>query len=271
MTFLFAFFPSLPLPPPSLPPSPSPSPSLPPSLPSLPPSPSTHSERGKSWSIKTPFISHLTSLSVEWSLLVKQVIVILTPLMIYPMLPGVLVAKKAIFKSSQIPHICGGGTVFFVTPSTHRYFKEAEMREEGGTPSIVGAVRAGLAMQLKEAVSSESIMSLEEDLCRHVFSEWEGVEELVVVGPHHVPRLPIFSFLVRHPPSRLFLHHNFVCALLNDLFGIQARGGCSCAGPYAQVRWRDCDLFVKCLLWSCVPGRTCWGLVRKWRGSTKPL
>ena len=127
-----------------------------------------------------------------------------------------------------------------VTQRKHRYHVDPEEREEGGTPSIVGAVRAGLAMQLKEAVSSETIMSLEEDLCRHVFSEWEGVEELVVVGPHHVPRLPIFSFLVRHPPSGLLLHHNFVSALLNDLFGIQARGGCACAGPYGQVRHMQC-------------------------------
>ena len=148
---------------------------------------------------------------------------------------GVLVAKKALFSSSRTPHMCGGGTVFFVTPSTHRYFKEVELREEGGTPSIVGAVRAGLAMQLKEAVGSDTIMALEGELCRHVFSQWEGVEELVIVGPHHVPRLPIFSFLVHHTQSGLFLHHNFVCALLNDLFGIQARGGCSCAGPYGQV------------------------------------
>ena len=99
----------------------------------------------------------------------------------------------------------------------------------------MGAVRAGLAMQLKESVGSEHIMALEEEVCSHAFSQWEGVEELVLVGPRHVPRLPIFSFLVRHPQSGLFLHHYFVSALLNDLFGIQARGGCSCAGPYGQV------------------------------------
>ena len=154
---------------------------------------------------------------------------------------GVLVAKKSLFDPSVSPHGCGGGTVFFVTPLTHQYFKEIELREEGGTPSIVGAVRAGLAVQLKEAVGSESIMSLEEDLCRRVFSQWEAVKELVIVGPHHIPRLPVFSFLIRHPPSGKFLHHNFVCSLLNDLFGIQARGGCSCAGPYAQVYYMHAD------------------------------
>ncbi len=148
---------------------------------------------------------------------------------------GVLVAKKDLFKNST-PHGCGGGTVFFVTPSSHRYFQEVELREEGGTPEILGSIRAGLAVQLKESVGSEVIMSREEHLTRLAFREWADVRELVVVGPDKsVSRLPIFSFLVRHPQSGLFLHHNFICALLNDLFGIQARGGCSCAGPYAQV------------------------------------
>ena len=148
---------------------------------------------------------------------------------------GVLVAKKELLVN-QTPHSCGGGTVFFVTPTDHRYFKEGEMREEGGTPSIVGSIRAGLAIQLKEAVGSEWIMSREEELCRRVFREWESVDELIVVGPRSVPRLPVFSFLICHPATGRFLHHNFVCTLLNDLCGIQARGGCSCAGPYAQVR-----------------------------------
>lgn len=70
---------------------------------------------------------------------------------------------------------------------------------------------------------------------------WGTVPDLILLGPGNVPKLPVFSFVVRHLPSGRLLHHNFVCALLNDLFGIQARGGCSCAGPYAQVgvsAWR---------------------------------
>lgn len=70
---------------------------------------------------------------------------------------------------------------------------------------------------------------------RRVQSSWGKVPDLILLGPGDVPKLPVFSFLVRHLPSGRLLHHNFVCALLNDLFGIQARGGCSCAGPYAQV------------------------------------
>ncbi len=123
-----------------------------------------------------------------------------------------------------------------MTRGQHRYSENPEVREEGGTPEILGSIRAGLAVQLKESVGSDLIMSREEALTQLAFREWSAVKELVLVGPHQsVSRLPIFSFLVRHSASGLFLHHNFVCALLNDLFGIQARGGCACAGPYGQV------------------------------------
>lgn len=72
--------------------------------------------------------------------------------------------------------------------------------------------------------------------CRKALEKWRPLSEtLVLLGNIDVPRLPIFSFLIRHPQSGLFLHHNFVCAILNDVFGIQARGGCACAGPYAEV------------------------------------
>ena len=126
---------------------------------------------------------------------------------------------------------------FQVIRSQHKYSDNPEVREEGGTPDILGSIRAGLTVQLKESVGSEVIMAREDKLVRLAFRKWEGLRELVVVGPDKsVSRLPIFSFLVRHPLSGLFLHHNFVCALLNDLFGIQARGGCACAGPYGQVR-----------------------------------
>ena len=72
-------------------------------------------------------------------------------------------------------------------------------------------------------------------LHRKALVSWSNTSNLVLLGSTSAPRLPIFSFLVRHPIAGVFLHHNYVCALLNDLFGIQARGGCACAGPYAQV------------------------------------
>ena len=141
---------------------------------------------------------------------------------------------------------------FQVTKGHHRYHDDPEIREEGGTPAILGSIRAGLAIQLKEAVGTEWIMSREEELCRRVFREWESVHELMVVGPHSVSRLPIFSFLIRHPTSGLFLHHYFVSALLNDLFGIQARGGCSCAGPYGQVSQNEMKLACLAMYSQCL-------------------
>ncbi|CAG0904104.1 unnamed protein product, partial [Darwinula stevensoni] len=132
--------------------------------------------------------------------------------------PGILIAKKNLFRNI-VPETCGGGTVFFVTKEDHRYLKDIENREEGGTPAIIQSIRAGLAMQLK----------------MKAWNAWNDVEELVILGSQWKTRLAIFSFLVKPFPKRnLFLHYNFICVLLNDLFGIQARGGCACAGPYAQ-------------------------------------
>nr|CAD7399828.1 unnamed protein product [Timema cristinae] len=148
--------------------------------------------------------------------------------------PGVLVAKKALFKNT-VPNGCGGGSVFFVSRDGHRYLQDTELREEGGTAAVVESVRAGLVMQLKETVGVPSIMLREDKITRMVLSHMRTIPELILLGSNSgsIKRLPIFSFMVRHPRG-VFLHHNFVCAVLNDVFGIQARGGCACAGPYAQ-------------------------------------
>lgn len=150
-----------------------------------------------------------------------------------PDTPGILVAKKKLFVNA-VPSGCGGGSVFFVSRTGHRYLREVEVREEGGTPSIIGAIRCGLAFQLKDAIDPDFLSSREEQLCRRMMDAWHDLPDLVVLGNRKAKRLPIVSFVIRHPASGLFLHHNFVCALLNDLYGIQARGGCACAGPYAQ-------------------------------------
>ncbi|GIY08997.1 tRNA-cytidine(32) 2-sulfurtransferase [Caerostris darwini] len=149
-----------------------------------------------------------------------------------PDTPGILIAKKKLLQN-PIPSEPGGGTIFFVSRSTHRYLKDVEMREEGGTPSIIGAIRAGMAFQLKEAIGHAVIAKRENQICQMTFNAWENIQELHLLGSTSVSRLPIFSFVIRHPQSGLYLHHNFVCALLNDLFGIQTRSGCACAGPYA--------------------------------------
>lgn len=149
-----------------------------------------------------------------------------------PGTPGVLIARRALFRN-RVPGVPGGGTVSWVSPTGHRYRGDIEQREEGGTPAIVESVRAGLVFQLKQAVGVHEIRRREDAFARRAIAHWSANPRLEILGSHHAPRLPIVSFRVRSTHGG-YLHHNFVVALLNDLFGIQARGGCSCAGPYAH-------------------------------------
>jgi selenocysteine lyase/cysteine desulfurase len=149
-----------------------------------------------------------------------------------PGTPGVLVARRSLF-TNRVPDVPGGGTVAYVNPAEHDYLPDIEHREEGGTPDIVGAIRAGLVFQLKDAVGAPRIRELEESWVRRAIATWEQNPRLYVLGDHQADRLSIVSFVVRHGENG-FLHHNYVVALLNDLFGIQSRGGCSCAGPYGH-------------------------------------
>ncbi|GAB3888698.1 hypothetical protein GCM10029964_056820 [Kibdelosporangium lantanae] len=105
-------------------------------------------------------------------------------------------------------------------------------REEGGTPAIVESIRAGLVFAVKHAVGTDVIQAPEERLWRHALERWTANPDIEVLGNHHAARLSIVSFRIRSHGQ--YLHHNFVVAVLNDPFGIQARGGCSCAGPYGH-------------------------------------
>lgn len=148
-----------------------------------------------------------------------------------PGTPGVLVVKRAVL-SNRVPAAPGGGTVAYVNPQEHRYLTDAEHREEGGTPAILESIRAGLVFGLKEAVGHETIRAAEERFIRRAIDRWSAHPNLRILGNRNAWRLSIVSFVVHHHDR--YLHHNFVVALLNDLFGIQARGGCSCAGPYGH-------------------------------------
>lgn len=150
-----------------------------------------------------------------------------------PGTPGILVVKKWLL-ANETPTMPGGGTVFFVTEKDHQYLLNAEEREEGGTPDILGSVRAGMVFQLKEAVTEDLIESREQQLCTKALDRLQRNPNIMILGPgKNTPRLPIFSFMVRC--GQRFFHHSFISALLNDLFGIGCRGGCACAGPYSQV------------------------------------
>ncbi len=148
-----------------------------------------------------------------------------------PQTPGVLVLRRELVRNA-VPTAPGGGTVAFVDPVGHRYLDDPVAREEGGTPAIIESIRAGLVFGLKEAVGTDLIAAREEQLWRYVLGRWAGNPGIEILGNHHSPRLSIVSFRIRHDTQ--YLHHNFVVAVLNDLFGIQARGGCSCAGPYGH-------------------------------------
>jgi selenocysteine lyase/cysteine desulfurase len=148
-----------------------------------------------------------------------------------PGTPGVLVARRELFRNT-VPVVPGGGTVTYVNPTEHRYLSDPEHREEGGTPAIVESIRAGLVFQLKQAVGEDVIREREESFIARAISAWQPHPNIDILGNLSAKRLSIVSFVVRH--GKRYLHHNYVVALLNDLFGIQSRGGCSCAGPYGH-------------------------------------
>lgn len=148
-----------------------------------------------------------------------------------PQTPGVLVVKRRLL-TNRVPTVPGGGTVSYVSPAKHTYLTDLAHREEGGTPAIVEAIRAGLVFHLKSAVGEETIEELENGFVRRAIAAWSQHPRIQILGNLSAQRLSIVSFVIRHGCK--VLHHNFVVALLNDLFGIQARGGCSCAGPYGH-------------------------------------
>jgi selenocysteine lyase/cysteine desulfurase len=148
-----------------------------------------------------------------------------------PGTPGVLVVRRDLLRN-EVPVVPGGGTVLYVSPDHHSYISDPEHREEGGTPAIIESIRAGLAFRLKETVGVETIRALEHDFIRRAIESWSRNPNIEILGNPDAERLSIVSFVIRHGDRTL--HHNFVVALLNDLFGIQARGGCSCAGPYGH-------------------------------------
>jgi selenocysteine lyase/cysteine desulfurase len=148
-----------------------------------------------------------------------------------PGTPGVLVARRELFRN-RVPSVPGGGTVAYVNTVEHLYVTDIEHREEGGTPAIVESIRAGLVFKLKAEVGTEAIREREAAFIHRALHRWEANPDIEILGSHQAERLSIVSFVVRHEGR--YLHHNFVVALLNDLFGIQSRGGCSCAGPYGH-------------------------------------
>ncbi len=149
-----------------------------------------------------------------------------------PGTPGVLIVNRRLL-SNSVPEAVGGGTVAYVNPQMHRYITDAAHREEAGTPAIIESIRAGLVFALKDAVGVDTIHQLESGFLDRAMKEWGDHPSIQILGSPTAERLSIVSFVITSPSGR-YLHHNVVVAILNDLFGIQVRGGCSCAGPYGH-------------------------------------
>ena len=155
--------------------------------------------------------------------------------------PGMLVFHRDMYRLRS-PTTAGGGTVAYVGPDSHDFLDDVEAREDAGTPAIVQRMRAALALRVKERVGPDWIEAREEawrDRALARLSEHPAIE---VLGPTHVPRLAVVSFLVRDLAAPATadgrpatLHPRFVVRLLSDLFGVQGRAGCSCAGPYGHA------------------------------------
>lgn len=145
---------------------------------------------------------------------------------------GVAVIRDGICRR-RTPTLPGGGTVSFVSPWTHVYSDRLANREEGGTPNVIGDIRAALAMLVKEALGADWMARRQKDLRARASRVWAEHPRLEMLGNRKANALPIFSFRVRDGQGG-YVHHQFFTRLLSDLTGIQARGGCACAGPYAH-------------------------------------
>ncbi|MFC0809032.1 aminotransferase class V-fold PLP-dependent enzyme [Ensifer sp. P24N7] len=145
---------------------------------------------------------------------------------------GVMIVRRDAVVTNK-PSWPGGGTVKFVSPTSHDYSDSLEAREEAGTPNVVGDIRAALAFIVKHAIGLDEMGRRNHELTRRAFSAWKDIPQLELLGLPLSDRLPIFSFRIRNGKGG-YVHQQLVTRMLSDRFGIQARGGCACAGPYVH-------------------------------------
>jgi selenocysteine lyase/cysteine desulfurase len=153
---------------------------------------------------------------------------------------GLLVFKKSIYNTDLHPCIGGGGTVSYVNKKSQDFFDDIELRERAGTPGILQTLRAALTFALKDALTVKAIESREEEQLDKAFARWKQNDRIEILGNQDpARRVSIVSFNIKSN-SGSYLHPKFVTALLDDLFGLQTRAGCACAGPYGH-RLLDID------------------------------
>jgi len=141
---------------------------------------------------------------------------------------GVLVFNKKLYKN-MIPDCPGGGTVSWTNPwGEHKYIENIEDREDGGTPGFLQTIKTALSIKLKEQMGISKMLKREHELVTTIFQKLEPVETINILAGQHKDRLGVISFYIDD------LHYNLGVKILNDKFGIQTRGGCSCAGTYGH-------------------------------------
>ncbi len=141
---------------------------------------------------------------------------------------GVLLFNKNLYKNN-VPDCPGGGTVSWTNPwGEHKYIDNIEDREDGGTPGFLQVIKTALAIQLKDKMGVKNILKREHELVNYIFTSLNIVPNLHILADQHQDRLGVISFYIED------LHYNLGVKLLNDKFGIQTRGGCSCAGTYGH-------------------------------------
>ncbi|KAL9265398.1 putative cysteine desulfurase [Drosera capensis] len=153
--------------------------------------------------------------------------------------PGVLLMNKQLYQLQfSSPSTCGGGTVSYVNGFNEEdtlYFEDIEERENAGTPPIIQTIRASLSFWVKEYIGYKTIEEQEEANIQKALKRFGRNKNIRILGNTSTKRHAILSFLVYPTERGKPLHGPFVAKLLNDLFGIQARGGCACAGPYGHI------------------------------------
>ncbi len=142
---------------------------------------------------------------------------------------GILVFNKNLYKN-KIPDSPGGGTVNWTNPwGEHKYVDDIEAREDGGTPAFLQTIRTALAIQLKDKMGVKNIIAREHELHNIIWDKFKSIDNIHVLANNFSDRLGIYSFYIEK------LHFNLAVQLLNDRYGIQVRGGCSCAGTYGHI------------------------------------
>ena len=146
---------------------------------------------------------------------------------------GILIFNENIYPQELPPTVAAGGTVDYVSPENEEYIHDIETREKPGTPGILQAIKTSLAFQVKEKVGQKTIEKIENHLYIEFKKALKDETGILFYGPQEIDKkVPIIPFNIVYEDR--ILHPKFVTRLLNDLFGIQTRAGCSCAGPYGH-------------------------------------